>query len=175
MALRITLAASSATDAESAAKVLGGASEADCGDGGASRHAGGEPRVAKTRLEGRGRTVRGESEVPSDLARRIASVVDKPPIGKELTRARECQEAGVLNEKRHSRAIRGPMHFVTPVLVFSEMPKLTSGAADGLKPQALVWRIDGRVGKDTGDNASIRGCNGNVRASTSGGYKGDCG
>ena len=94
--------------------------------------------------------------MPSDLARRIASVVDKPPIGKELTRARECQEAGVLNEKRDRRAIRGPMHFVAPVLVFRKMPELASGAVDGPKPQALVRRIEGRVGKDTGDDASIR-------------------
>lgn len=94
--------------------------------------------------------------MPSDLARRISSVVDKPSIGKELTRASECQEPGVLNEKRHRRAIRGPMHFVAPVLVFREMPELPSAAADGPKPQALVWRIDGRVRKDTGNHVSVR-------------------
>jgi hypothetical protein len=80
-----------------------------------------------------------------------------------------------LNEKRDRRAIRGPMHFVAPVLVFRKMPELASGAVDGPEPQALVRRIEGRVGKDTGDDASIRRCNGNVRASTAGGYKGDCG
>ena len=94
--------------------------------------------------------------MPSDLARRIASVVDKPSIGKELTRTSECQEPGVLNEKRHRRAIRGPIHFVTPILVISKMSKLTSGTAGGLQPQALARRIDGRVRHDTGDDPSIR-------------------
>jgi hypothetical protein len=48
------------------------------------------------------------------------------------------------------------MHFVAPVLVFRKMPELASGSVDGLKPQTLVWRIDGRVGNDTGDDTSIR-------------------